>query len=267
MGRITTRKPITRLDDGYTRRRQDTLAVEEPLELRIGSDPYVVTMRTPGHDVELAAGFLFTEGVITTAEHLRYARHRQSHNVLEIGLTVPTPPSKRFTTTSACGVCGKESIDHLHTVAHRIISENVSVDWDLLAALPDRLRSQQTSFDKTGGTHAAGIFDLNGHAVVTREDVGRHNAVDKVIGWALLNDVNVSETILQVSGRASFELVNKATMAGIPIFGAVSAPSSMAVDMAEKAGITLAGFMRGTRMNLYANPHRIRLRSGAWAHT
>jgi len=257
MGRITTRKPITQLKSENRKRRQDTLAVEEPLEIRIGGEPYVVTMRTPGHDVELATGFLVTEGVVTVKENISYARHRQSYNVLEIGLTVPAPSPRRFTTTSACWVCGKDSIHHLHTTPHYPIGE-INIDQHVLAGLPDKLREGQTTFDKTGGTHAAGLFTPNGELIVLREDIGRHNAVDKVIGWAVLNDrMPLDTTVLQVSGRASFELVNKATMAAIPIFGAVSAPSSMAVDMAEEAGMTLAGFMRGEKMNLYTNPERV----------
>lgn len=255
MGRITTRKPITQVNG---KRRQDTLAVEEPLEIRISGQPYVVTMRTPGHDVELATGFLFTEGVVKVKENINHARHRQSYNVLEVGLTVPAPAPKRFTTTSACGVCGKDSIHHLHTTPHYPISGNLHIDWQVFVDLPNKLREGQTTFDKTGGTHAAGLFTRHGEPLVIREDVGRHNAVDKVIGWAVLNDLMpLSTSVLQVSGRASFELVNKATMAAIPIFGAVSAPSSMAVDMAEEAGMTLAGFMRGEKMNLYTNPERV----------
>lgn len=268
MGRVTTRSPIHRLTHEGVRRRQDVLAVEEPLELRIDDQPFVVTMRTPGNDVELAAGFLFSEGIITRGDQLRTAMHcggpgsggeENTYNVLSLTLTVPGPAPRTFTTTSACGVCGKDSINSVRTTSAFDAGGNSDpISPEVFETLPRRLREHQPIFDRTGGTHAAGLFTFDGEALVVREDVGRHNAVDKVIGWALLNGrLPLSRVALQVSGRASFELVQKASMAGVPVFGAVSAPSSLAVEMAQEAGITLAGFMRESKMNVYAHGHRL----------
>lgn len=273
MGRVTRRTPIHRLDAGEARARQDTLAVEEPLELRLGGSPFVVTMRTPGHDVELAAGFLAAEGVIRDRGEFLSAMHcggpgsgggENTYNVLDIALAhgTPAPAAKSFYTSSACGVCGKASIEEIRQASPFDLSADAaSVGPGSLAEFPERLRAGQVMFDKTGGTHAAGLFDVaSGEMLVVREDVGRHNAVDKVIGWALLSGrLPLVGTALQVSGRASFELVQKAMMAGIPIFGAVSAPSSLAVELAEECGITLAGFMRGEQMNVYTHPWRLGL--------
>ncbi len=270
MGRVTTRKPIHRLTAEGGRRRLDTLAVEEPLEIRIGGEPFVVTMRTPGNDVELAAGFLFTEGIITRAEHVREAMHcggpgsggaENTYNVLSLSLGVPPPAPRSFTATSACGVCGKDSIDSVRTVSgYDLTLDTAELSPDVFAGLPGALLEHQSVFSRTGGTHAAGLFAYDGTPMVVREDVGRHNAVDKVIGWGLLNDrLPLSRTVLQVSGRASFELAQKAAMAGIPVLGAVSAPSSLAVELAEEAGLTLAGFMRERHMNVYTHGHRLGL--------
>lgn len=268
MGRVTTRRRIERISGDDVRRRVDILAVEEPLELRIGGEAFVVTMRTPGHDVELATGFLLTEGVIARGSDVREAIHcggpgtggeENTYNVLDLTLGVPAPPPRSFTTTSACGVCGKDSIDSIRTVCPHVIGDDVArLSRDTLARLPARLREHQRVFDRTGGTHAAGLFTYDGEPLVVREDVGRHNAVDKVIGWAALNrDLPLRRTALQVSGRASFEIVQKTAMAGIPVLGAVSAPSSLAVDMAEDTGVTLAGFMRGDQMNVYTHGYRL----------
>jgi FdhD protein len=278
MGRLTVNRPIVKVvagDDGpASRRRGDSLAVEEPLEIRIAGTPLSVTMRTPGHDVELAAGFLVSEGVISRGGQFRSAIHcagpvENTYNVLDVALEpgVPTPdPSlaRSFYTTSSCGVCGKASIEAVETVSsYEVGTDAAPVAADLLLALPDRLREEQAVFGRTGGLHAAALFDAaTGELLVAREDVGRHNAVDKVIGWAVLADrLPLRGTVLQVSGRASFELVQKAAMAGIPILSAVSAPSSLAVELAEASGITLAGFVRGTSMNLYARVDRVTLAS------
>lgn len=270
MGRVTTRRPVQRLTSDGARRRPDTLAVEEPLEIRISGEPFVVTMRTPGNDVELATGFLLTEGAITRGEDVRAAIHcggpgsggeENTYNVLDLTLTVPAPKPRSFYTTSACGVCGKDSIESVRMDSpYDLTVDRAPLQRELFASLPSRLREHQAGFDKTGGTHAAGLFTYDGEAIVVREDVGRHNAVDKVIGWAALNDrLPLTETALQVSGRASFELVQKAAMAGVPVFGAVSAPSSLAADMAEESGITLAGFMRAEHMNVYTHGYRLGL--------
>jgi FdhD protein len=278
MGRITERRPIVRIDlDAGTRRRVDTLAVEEPLELRIGGAPLAITMRTPGHDVELATGFLVSEGVITGPDDLRGAIHcggpgtggvENTYNVLDLtlapGVAPPAPERARtFMTTSACGLCGAASIDAVEAVsAFDPAADALTVTAGALAALPGILREHQAVFDRTGGLHAAALFDVSHddgpELLVLREDVGRHNAVDKVIGWAVVNrGLPAAGLVLQVSGRASFELVQKAVMAGIPVLAAVSAPSSLAVDLAVRSGLTLVGFVRGRTMNIYSRSDRV----------
>ena len=277
MGRITARRAVTRIvigDETARTRRPDALAVEEPLEIRVGGAPLAVTMRTPGSDVELAVGFLVSEGVISHGDHFRSAIHcggpgtggaDNTYNVLDLtlaaGVVLPSPElTRNFYTTSSCGICGKASIEAVETVSSFTVSTDAAaVTATALAGFPAALRSGQPVFDKTGGLHAAALFDCaTGELLVLREDVGRHNAVDKVIGWALLNDrLPLQGTVLQVSGRASFELVQKAVMAGIPILAAVSAPSSLAAEMAEASGLTLVGFLRGNSMNVYSRPDRV----------
>ncbi|WP_127476697.1 formate dehydrogenase accessory sulfurtransferase FdhD [Microbacterium sulfonylureivorans] len=292
MGRLTVHRPVVKVvlgADGTTqRRRSDTLAVEEPLEIRIAGAPLAITMRTPGHDVELAAGFLVSEGVIARGDQFRAAIHcggpgtapipagatsllgaptsaENTYNVLDValapGVALPAPDLARsFYTTSSCGLCGKASIDAVETVSsYDVATDAATIAAADLLSLPDRLLAEQAGFGKTGGLHAAALFDAaTGELLVVREDVGRHNAVDKVVGWALLDDrLPLTGTVLQVSGRASFELVQKAVMAGIPILSAVSAPSSLAVELAEASGLTLAGFVRGASMNLYARADRV----------
>ncbi|SBS74996.1 formate dehydrogenase accessory sulfurtransferase FdhD [uncultured Microbacterium sp.] len=277
MGRITTRSPVVKITVGGDRvRRPDTLAVEEPLEIRVAGAPLAVTMRTPGHDVELAAGFLVSEGVLSRGDQFASAIHcggpgtggadGNTYNVLDITLAPGVqPPSadlaRNFYTTSSCGMCGKGSIEAIETIsAYDVADDAVSVSAATLAALPDALRAQQAAFDKTGGLHAAGLFDAaTGELLVLREDVGRHNAVDKIVGWAVLHDrLPLRGTVLLVSGRASFELAQKAVMAGVPVLAAVSAPSSLAVELATASGLTLVGFLRGPSMNAYARADRIR---------
>ena len=279
MGRITNRRRVIRVrvpapDSCVQDARVDTLAVEEPLEIRVAGAPLSVTMRTPGHDVELAAGFLVSEGVLWRAEQFAGAIHcggpgtggvENTFNVLDVslapGVRLPSAElARNFYTTSSCGVCGKASIDAVETTSHFGLERDAPLiaAADVLA-MPDRLRAEQQVFDKTGGLHAAGLFDAqSGELLVVREDVGRHNAVDKVIGWALLNGrLPLRHTVLQVSGRASFELVQKASMAGIGVLSAVSAPSSLAVDLADACGMTLCGFVRGETMNIYTHDSRI----------
>ena len=256
--------------------RADLLAVEEPLEIRIGGQPLTVTMRTPGDDLDLAAGFLFTEGLLAPEIDLRQIR-MCDENVADATLEVGELPSaaevaratdarraqkkaqRNFLTTSACGVCGKESIDAIRVRSrYDLTADQVQVSPEVLASLPDRLREAQRVFASTGGLHAAGLFTADGALAVLREDVGRHNAVDKVIGWALrAGRLPLSGHILMVSGRASFELVQKAAVAGLPVLAAVSAPSSLAADLAEETGMTLVGFLRGTSMNGYTGLHRL----------
>ncbi|GAB3695042.1 formate dehydrogenase accessory sulfurtransferase FdhD [Saccharopolyspora tripterygii] len=272
MGRVTVRRPVLRIAANGQRTRPDTLAAEEPLEIRVNGKPLSVTMRTPGHDVELAHGFLLTEGVITDREQLATARYcdspgpdgRNTYNVLDIVLApdVPMPDAsveRNFYTTSSCGVCGKAALDSVKLrTQHSPASDPLSVDADTLIGLPDALREAQRVFDSTGGLHAAGLFDSRGELLVAREDVGRHNAVDKVMGWALMERrVPLTGCVLMVSGRASFELVQKAAMAGVPMLSAVSAPSSLAVDLAEEQGMTLIGFLRGSSMNVYTGQERV----------
>jgi FdhD protein len=279
MGRATGRRTVWRVDtsDGAPAvRRPDTLAAEEPLEIRVGRPgpgprpPLAVTMRTPGDDVDLALGFLCTEGLIAdsadvvTAALCAGSDTPNTYNVVDVALAghVPPPdvdPSRNFYTTSSCGVCGKASIDAVRTRSRfPVAGDGATVDVAVLAGLPDRLRAVQRTFDRTGGLHAAGLFTADGELVVSREDVGRHNAVDKVVGWALRERrLPLRGHVLLVSGRASFELAQKASMAGIPVLAAVSAPSTLAVDLAEEVGMTLVAFLRGSRMNVYTGANRL----------
>lgn len=272
MGRVTVRRPVLRIRDGAVDRRPDSLAAEEPMEIRVNGRPLTVTMRTPGDDFDLAVGFLVSEGVVRAAADVAGVRYcagaledgSNTYNVVDVALaaSVPSPEAalaRSFTTTSACGVCGKTSLDEVRTyVTWPVDDDPLRVDPARLAVLPDRLRRAQRVFDRTGGLHAAGLFAADGELLHVREDVGRHNAVDKVVGQALLaGSLPLRETILVVSGRASFELVQKAVLAGIPALAAVSAPSSLAVDLAEEHGLTLVGFLRGTSMNVYAGAERV----------
>ena len=280
MGRLTAHRPVVRVrlgDDGASAaRRPDALAVEEPLEIRVAGEPVAVTMRTPGHDVELASGFLVSEGVVHAQDDVRAAIHcggpgtgggENTYNVLDVALApgIRPPVARGFYTTSSCGVCGKASIEAVETVsAFDIHSDPTRVAAPVLATLPDRLRSAQALFDRTGGLHAAALFPAEGgEPLVVREDVGRHNAVDKVVGWGLARGMlPLRGTVLMVSGRASFELVQKAAMAGVPLLAAVSAPSSLAVELAASRGIGLVGFLRGDTMNVYAGAERVDLDGG-----
>ena len=274
MGRITVRRRVTRITLGQEpKRREDVLAVEEPLEIRVGGRQLAITMRTPGHDFDLAAGFLVSEGVIAHGSDFGAARYcagatvdgQNTYNVLDVtlglGVAPPDPSLERnFYTTSSCGLCGKASIDAVRTLSrHTVADDQLTVDAELLASFPDRLRAGQDVFEKTGGLHAAALFDgRTGELLVLREDVGRHNAVDKVIGWALKEDLlPLTGMVLMVSGRASFELTQKASMAGIPILAAVSAPSSLAVELAGELGLTVVGFLRGNSMVVYSADQRI----------
>ncbi|WP_043724306.1 formate dehydrogenase accessory sulfurtransferase FdhD [Kutzneria sp. 744] len=274
MGRVTTRRRVVRVVDGRVSARPDTLAAEEPLEIRVGGQPLSVTMRTPGHDFDLAAGFLVSEGVIGQTDELNAIRYcagatvdnGNTYNVLDVSLAPGVPPpdpsvERNFYTTSSCGLCGKASLDAVRATSRWSVEfDELKVDIDTVTTMPDTLRTAQLVFDRTGGLHAAGLFTRDGRLLCLREDVGRHNAVDKVIGWALRdNRLPLSGTVLMVSGRASFELVQKAVMAGIPVLAAVSAPSSLAVELAAEMGLTLIGFLRGTSMNVYTGSQRLGL--------
>lgn len=277
MGRVTARRGVLRIDtsNGSAVSRPDSLTAEEPLEIRVGtaSGPkraLAVTMRTPGDDIDLAIGFLMTEGIIRSAEDVRTAQlcagdeEPNSYNVVNVTLAdhVPPPevdPTRNFYTTSSCGVCGKASIEAVRTKSRfPVDADDTSVAATVLTGLPDALRRMQRTFSSTGGLHAAGLFTAAGDLIVVREDVGRHNAVDKIVGWATRSGkLPLAGHVLLVSGRASFELTQKASMAGIPMLAAVSAPSTLAADLADEVGMTLVGFLRAPTMNVYTRPDRI----------
>ncbi|MFI1831402.1 formate dehydrogenase accessory sulfurtransferase FdhD [Streptomyces sp. NPDC020412] len=275
MRRVTERRRTLRIRDGAVSARPDTLVSEEPLEIRLNGRPLTITMRTPGDDFALATGFLVSEGVVAAAEDVRQIQYcagtndrgENTYNVVDVRLApgVPVPEAgleRHVYTTSSCGLCGKASLDAVRTTARFPIADEppLRVSPALLAALPDRLRAAQPVFAKTGGLHGAALFSEDGALLDVREDVGRHNAVDKLVGRAVQNGgLPLSRAILLVSGRASFELAQKAVMAGIPVLAAVSAPSSLAVDLAEETGLTLVGFLRGANMNVYAGQQRIDL--------
>jgi FdhD protein len=252
--------------DGETKRVQDYLAVEEPLEIRIGTTPISVTMRTPGHDLELAAGFLLTEGIITAASELKSLESLGSASACNTVIAELVPDTafdvrelqRNFFAASSCGICGKATIDSIRTRGIKSPNESFKISADVLCALPDKLRDSQAVFGRTGGLHAAALFTGSGELLVLREDIGRHNAVDKIVGWALQKQkLPLSDCALMVSGRGGFEIVQKALMAGIPVLASVSAPSSMAVQTARELGMTLVGFLRGSRFVVYAGEKRI----------
>jgi FdhD protein len=272
-GRLTRRTRVTRWSaDGTSIQREDTLAVEEPLEVRVSGTSFSVTMRSPGDDFDLVAGFLVSEGIIWSADQLTSLRFcagtdengLQTFNVIDAELAPGVAPpetdlARHVYTSSSCGICGTASIEAVHKATQfGRLDDDAHWSAALIGTLPDRIRDHQKVFDRTGGVHAAGLFDTSGQLLCLREDVGRHNAVDKVVGWALREGrLPLRDTVLQVSGRASFELVQKAHMAGIPVLAAVSAPSSLAVEHAESAGMTLVGFSRRGDFNVYAGSHRV----------
>jgi FdhD protein len=260
---------VTEWNDGAATRKDDYLAAEEPLEIRIGENPLSVTMRTPGHDLELAAGFLFTEGLVQRREQIIALANATSDddgkrgNVVQAEVAAEVLPDfdklrRHFFAASSCGICGKASIDAVRSRLLRTPNPDFRVEPKLIVSLPDALRSEQDVFERTGGLHAAALFDARGDLLIVREDIGRHNAVDKVIGWALLNDhIPLSDCILLVSGRGGFEIIQKAIVAGIPVVASVSAPSSLAVQLARELRLTLIGFLRGTRFVVYAGEDRV----------
>ena len=249
------RVEVSRLPGG--RREHDEVAVEEPLEIRIGGEPVAVTMRTPGHDEELALGFCLSEGLTPTDASLTDDLAANTVDVHAPGFDV-SRVRRSFYTTSSCGVCGKGALEAVAVEAPRAES-TLRVPASLVAELPDRLGEAQATFAATGGLHATGLFDASGRLLCAREDVGRHNAMDKVLGWAFRAGLlPLGDALLGVSGRLSFELVQKAAVAGCPILVAVGAPSSLAVDLAADRGITLCGFVRGGRLNVYTEAWRVR---------
>lgn len=236
---------------------QDLLAVEEPLQIRVNSRDLSITMRTPGHDLELACGFLYTEGILKTRADLVSVNHFENSVSLILAAGVDAGVSRNFYTTSSCGVCGKASIDSLHAAGCRMLPD-ARLGREIIHGLPGKLRAAQSVFEHTGGLHGAALFDLNGNLEMVREDVGRHNAVDKLIGAAFLDDrLPLHGSVLMLSGRASFELVQKAITAGIPIVAAVGAPSSLAVQTTLRFGMTLVGFVRNSRFNIYSGISRL----------
>jgi FdhD protein len=271
MGRVTRRQPVLKVGAGRPGPAVDTLAVEEPLEIRLHGRPFQVTMRTPGDDIDLVHGLLHSEQVITDASQVVLARYcagsgldgTNSYNVVDVTLgegAIPPDPGlqRNVLTSSACGVCGATSIEQVRRAARYALPATPPVDSDLLLAAPALVRPRQKVFAATGGLHAAGLLDRTGQVLCVREDVGRHNAVDKVVGWALRQGrLPPTEAILFVSGRASFELTQKAVLAGIGVLAAVSAPSSLAVELADETGLTLIGFLRGGSMNVYTHPERV----------
>ena len=274
-GRSTDVTTVT-IDEGISRQHIDRVAVEEPLEIRLlagtGRRSLVLTMRTPGHDFELAAGFLFNEGIVKSRDEILGISYcldadieqTQQYNIVNVQLRAPSLPdlsayARLFSGYGACGICGRESIDALEARGLDIIDDSTTVAPDILYELPERMRAAQPIFERTGGLHATALFNASGELLVLREDIGRHNAFDKIVGEAFLSDkLPLKGRIALVSGRASFELVQKAIAAQIPIIASISAPSSLAVDLGRRFGITLVGFLRGRRANVYAAEERVR---------
>ena len=260
---------VSEWDDGKLRRKDDYLATEEPLEIRVGKEPLSVTMRTPGHDLELTAGFLFTEGLIQRRAQILVLEdnvgktEENRGNVVHVELAPESAPDfekmrRHFFAASSCGICGKASIDSVRARTMTPPNADFRLNPEVLIRLPDALRASQAVFGRTGGLHAAALFDVNGELLVLREDIGRHNAVDKVIGWALMEDrVPLGNTVMLVSGRGGFEIVQKAIVAGLPVVASVSAPSSLAVQLARELRLTLIGFLRERRFVIYSGAERI----------
>lgn len=265
---MTEAVEIVRLEGEGRSTKTDAIAVEEPLEIRVGGRSVAVTMRTPGHDAELATGFLLTECVVRSAAdivevaHCESGQARQTGNVINVFLAAGVEVDfQRLTrhvfASSSCGLCGKTAIDAV-IQTHSPVSSSLRISAGVLESLPEKLRASQKAFDATGGLHAAAIFDATGRMLAAREDVGRHNAVDKVIGWALQQGMTpLNALVLLVSGRVSYEIVQKALAAGLPFICAVSAPTSLAVELARESGLTLVGFLRGRTMNLYSGVWRV----------
>lgn len=256
---------LTRVDewkDGTIHSLQDYLVAEEPLEIRVNGNPLTVTMRTPGHDLELAAGFLFTEGLIRDASQIVSLLPTPANkaNVVEAQLEDANleDAHRNFAATSSCGICGKTSIESVRRREIRRPNPDFTIDPEVLCTLPEKLRAEQAVFVRTGGLHAAALFNGTGELIVLREDIGRHNAVDKVTGWALQQSkLPLSECAMMVSGRGGFEIIQKALAAGLPLLASVSAPSGLAVQLAREYNMTLIGFLRGRRFVIYSGPSRI----------
>jgi FdhD protein len=260
----STRVEVTAVRGRARETRSEQLVVEEPLELRLDGAPLAVTMRTPGHDIELAAGFLVTEGIVSDFGVVNAIAHcDETHNVVEIhtepgAAGVRRPADRHFFASSSCGICGKATLEALRTLAKPVHADPIRLDAALLESLPARLREAQPLFRETGALHAAALFSADGTLLCAREDVGRHNAVDKLVGWAALERrLPLAGTILLASGRLGFEIAQKALVAGIPVLAAISGPSSLAVELARENGMTLVAFLRGDAWNVYAGAERI----------
>ena len=257
---------VTEWDRGAVRTLQDSLAAEEPMEIRVNGAPLTVTMRTPGHDLELAAGFLLTEGIIDNASQIGAMRVADAlpgarSNLVEVDLQEsqfdPEDLQRNFFAASSCGICGKASIDAIRRRGLKQPNREFRVAPETLCGLPEVIREEQAVFERTGGLHAAGLFDEQGQLLALREDIGRHNAVDKIVGWALREGrLPLSRSIMLVSGRGGFEIIQKALAAGVPVLASVSAPSGLAVKLARELGMTLIGFLRGQRFVTYSGEFR-----------
>ena len=263
--RDVKRFPVVKLGDKQEKHIEDEVVVEEPLEVRVNGESVSVTMRTPGHDFDLTIGLLLTEGLIHSFDEIGTIAYCPDENdptlknIVNVGLLEATrkPKSSRWSwSSSSCGLCGKATLDAIHQTCKPITSVATAA-FDVLCSLPLRLRQAQANFDRTGGIHAAALFDLEGRLLLLREDIGRHNAVDKILGAALTTKLLLSEVIMMVSGRLGFEIVQKALVAGIPIVASISAPSSLALELADDFQLTVIGFLRGRSMNIYTHPERV----------
>jgi len=260
------RLSVLKLDEEHLKHIEDEVVVEEPLEVRVNGESITVTMRTPGNDFDLAIGLLWTEGIIHRGDEIGTIAYcpdedqPELKNVVNVALIdasrkIESP--RRFWSNSSCGLCGKATIDAIHQSC-RPITSPVTVAYDMLCSLPDRLRHAQANFERTGGIHAVALFDAEGNLLLLREDIGRHNAVDKVLGAALAGHLPFDSSVMMVSGRLGFEIAQKAVIARVPIVASISAPSSLAVELADEFGMTAIGFLRGRSMNIYTHPERVR---------
>jgi len=263
--RDSRRVPVLKIDERQPEQVEDDIVIEEPLEIRVNGDSLSVTMRTPGDDFDLAVGLLRTEGIIRTREEIGTIAYcpdedqpelKNIVNVVLVDARRKIESSRRLWSNSSCGLCGKATLEAIHQVCEPIAS-SITVSRDLLFSLPLRLRQAQANFERTGGIHAVGLFDPQGSLLVLREDIGRHNAVDKVLGAALLGGLSLSDTIMMVSGRLGFEIAQKGLVAGVPVVASISAASSLAIELATEFGMTTIGFLRGRSMNVYSHPERI----------
>jgi FdhD protein len=260
------RVAVLKLDEEHRKHIEDEVVVEEPLEIRVNGESVSVTMRTPGDDFDLAVGLLWTEGIIKANDEIGTIAYcpdedqpelRNIVNVVLVDSQRKLESSRRLWSNSSCGLCGKATLDAIHQVCRRIES-SLTTDYEVLCSLPSRLREAQANFDRTGGIHAAAIFESRGKLLLLREDLGRHNAVDKVLGAAMREGIDLSCTVMMVSGRLGFEIAQKAVVAGVPVLASISAPSSLALELAEEFGMTAIGFLRGRSMNVYSHPHRVK---------